>query len=286
MLQRIGLVLKTENKAAYNALEIVQKNAPGCQFVIEKEGYHALPIVPDGFKAVASNVFQNEIDIAVVLGGDGTMIHAASLLPDKVVPILGVNLGHLGFLTEVTIEEITRALPMALHGELPYQDRMRLDIEISRSGTAVLRKRVLNDAVLNLQALARMAIYRIVMGGKLVTVMRGDGLIVATPTGSTAYSMSVGGSIMQPGLKAVAITPLAPHALTQRSLVVSPDAAIHINLESESHVFATLDGHTGVEFRQGDTMLVHQAPVPTRLLGVPWRDYFQTLRTKLGWGAG
>jgi len=285
MKSQIGLVLKADTPRVQNLLSVVRNLLPGAHFFVEQEGRHALTQLPQGITAVAAEYFEKQVQVVIVLGGDGTMIHAASLLQNKVIPILGINLGNLGFLAEVTEEEMPKVLPNILSGDLPYYDRMRLDVKIIRSNEILLQQRILNDAVLNLQALARLAIYRVTIDSHLVTTMRGDGLIVATPTGSTAYSLAAGGAILAPTLHAVAITPICPHALSQRPLVVAPEGEICVQLESPSLVFATLDGQQGVEFRQGDKMLIQQAPIPTRLLAVPWRDYFQTLRTKLRWGA-
>lgn len=155
-----------------------------------------------------------------------------------------------------------------------------------RGDEVALQGRVLNDAVVNQLGLARIAQYRIMLRGELVTALRADGVIVATPTGSTAYAMAAGGSILAPEMACIGITPICPHALTQRPLVVAPDGEISVTLESDRDVFASLDGQSGHALRPGDSIVVRRAPVGTRLFSVPWRSYFQTLRTKLRWGEG
>ncbi len=286
MKQTIGLVLKRNAPEALESLSVARSAAPGARFLVEAEGYHALDQVPAGVEAVDAATIERSADLLLVLGGDGTLIHGASLLRARVVPILGVNLGTIGFLTDVTREELPQMLPKALAGELPYIDRMRLDVRICRDGEILATGRVLNDAVVNQLGLARIAQYEIEVGCQLVTILRGDGVIISTPTGSTAYSMAAGGSILAPGINAIAITPICPHALTQRPIVVGPDHEISVELVSDSDVMASFDGQSGHEVRRGDVMGVRTAAVPTRLYQSPSRDYFETLRTKLRWGEG
>jgi NAD+ kinase len=286
MSKTVGLVLKREAVEAREALDRALEVASAERFIVEQEGHHALAMLPRGVEPVDARTFAEECDLVLVLGGDGTLIHAASLLRDRLVPILGVNLGYIGFLTEVTRDEIDDVLPRALSGDLPYVDRMRLDVEVRRNSGVVIGRRVLNDAVVNQKGLARIAEYRVALRGELVTTLRADGVIIATPTGSTAYSMAAGGPILAPELVGVAITPICPHALTQRPLVVAPDGEIEVTLESDSDVFASLDGQAGEPFRRGDVMRIRRAQVATRLYTAPWRSHFQTLRAKLRWGDG
>jgi NAD+ kinase len=288
MTRVIGAVLKPGAPEALAALRQLHALAPEARLLVEREGHHAVSGVDDvrGVEAVDATTFAAQVELVVVLGGDGTLIHAASLLESRVVPILGVNLGHIGFLTEVARDEIARAFPLALRGELPFEDRMRLDVEVRRDGKQLLSSRILNDAVLSPRALARIATYRVSFKGETVTTIRGDGVIISTPTGSTAYALAAGGSILAPALRAVAITPICPHQLTQRPLIVDPSADLIVTLDSDSPVYCTLDGQAGSDFRQGDVMVIRPAPVPTRLVSVPWRSYFQMLRAKLRWGDG
>jgi len=280
----IGVVVKPGIAEALHALARLRALAPGTPFIIEGEGHHALAPVPEGVEPVDAATFAREVDLVVVLGGDGTLIHAAHLLQERVVPILGVNMGRIGFLTEVRRDELAALFPHAVAGELPHSDRLRLKAELWRERELVLSLSVLNDAVVAQLALSRVATYRIHRGAELVTVVRGDGVIVSTPTGSTAYSMAAGGSILEPSLEAWAVTPICPHALTQRPLVINTDGEIKVTLESDSTVYATLDGQVGKEFRRGDVLALTRSPVPTRLLSVPGRSHFETLRTKLRWG--
>lgn len=280
----VGVVLRPAVVDWVDILQSIKNALPGVRLVAEAEGHHA-PMQPTTLATlVSSDTFAQKCDFVVVLGGDGTLIHAASLFEDRVVPILGINMGHIGFLTEVTRDEMVAALPRALAGELPHSDRMRLDVAVRRGPQESLKRRILNDAVIAMRSLARIATFRIECNNELVTTIRGDGVIFSTPTGSTAYALASGGPIVSPHLEAITITPICPHQLTHRPLVVPPTGEWTVTLDSDSTVFASFDGHTGQAMVRGDTMSVRRAPVPTRLLNAPWRNYYQTLRTKLRWG--
>ena len=286
MAKTIGVVLKPGVPDALTTLRTVQAAAPGLRFISEQAGHHAIENLPPGVEAVDMPVFEREVDLVLVLGGDGTLIHGASLVRDRVVPILGVNMGYIGFLTEVSRDELLDVFARALEGALPYSDRMRLDVELRRDDRVLMRRRILNDTVIAMRSLARIATYRVTLQNELVTTIRGDGVILSTPTGSTGYSLASGGPIVSPNLEAVAITPICPHQLTQRPLVVRPHGDVAVTLDSDSTAYATFDGHAGHEMICNDMVVARQAPVPSRLLNVPWRNYFQTLRTKLRWGEG
>ncbi|MBC7794702.1 MAG: NAD(+)/NADH kinase [Clostridia bacterium] len=285
-MARLGVIVKRNVKEALEALRRVHKAARGTPILVEDNGAISQAEVPEGVRIVGRNEFAKVSDFIVVIGGDGTLIHAASLVRDRVVPIVGINLGHVGFLTAVSIDEIERAIPLALEGGLPHLDRMRLDVRVtSMMGDVVTEKRVLNDVALTPTVMARLAEYRIVQDGQLVTSLRGDGIIVSTPTGSTAYSMAAGGSIIWPGMNAIAVTPICPHSLTQRPLILDATGDLDIRLVGKSEVTATLDGQSSCRFTTGDILTVTIAPVPTRLLSLPGGSFFQTLRSKLHWGS-
>jgi NAD+ kinase len=223
-------------------------------------------------------------DLVVVLGGDGTLIHAAGLCNQREVPILGVNLGTLGFLTEVPRD---RALPMlekALRGELPVSRRMMFDVEVRERDRVLLSGAVLNDAVVSKNALSRLATLEVVIDGRPATTYEADGLIVATPTGSTAYSLSAAGPIVIPGLDAVLLTPICPHALTQRPLVLPPSSVVRVKMASDGEMFVTLDGDRGRPLEIGQEVLIQQAQKRTLILRNPELDHFTLLREKLRWG--
>ena len=223
-------------------------------------------------------------DLLVVLGGDGTLIHAAGLCGRQEVPILGVNLGKLGFLTEVPRD---RALPMlerALKGELPISRRMMFDVEARDGDKVLISGSVLNDAVVSKNALSRLATLEITVDGRPATTYEADGLIVATPTGSTAYSLSAAGPIVIPALDAVLVTPICPHALTQRPLMLPPSSVVRVRVASEGEMFVTLDGSTGRPLGLGQEVIIQQSKQRTLILRNPEVDHFTILREKLGWG--
>ena len=283
MVREIGVVLKPGVPEAYDGLAAIRKISPDAVLLVEAEGHHAVAADTQGVTRVSARELAERAELVVVFGGDGTLIHAASLLGDRQVPILGVNLGRIGFLTDVSWEELEKGVGMALRGELPHSDRLRLDVSVERNGERVFQKRVLNDAVLGPHGLLRIATYSITLDGDLVTRVRGDGIIVSTPTGSTAYGMSAGGSILWPELEAIAVTPICPHQLNQRPLVIQPSGELRIAL-TEGNAYMTCDGQAGFELSVDDVMVVTKAPVSTRILVVPWRSYFEVLRTKLHWG--
>jgi len=225
------------------------------------------------------------VDMIVVLGGDGTMLNVARLVCERGVPILGVNLGGLGFITEVQKEEVCNAMDKTLSGEYSIEDRMMLTAHIHRHGEKIAEYTVLNDVVINKGALARIIDLETYINKAYVTLFKADGLIVSTPTGSTAYSLSAGGPVLYPTLDCIALTPICPHTLTNRPTVLPDDALIEIILKSVSEdVFLTLDGQVGFSLRKDDVVEIKRSPFKTRLI-IPFeRDYFQILRTKLKWG--
>ncbi len=223
-------------------------------------------------------------DALVVMGGDGTLL-AASHLVDRPVPVLGVNFGSLGFLTEITMAELYPALEGVLRGEYKYEERRMLRARVHPAGDGETTGFVLNDVVITKAALSRIIELDVAVDGLFVSAFRADGLIVSSPTGSTAYNLAAGGPILHPTLDAVVLTPICPHMLTNRPLVVSDRSAIEVRLRTarEGEVHMTLDGQRGVPLRGGDVVTVTRSPRTIRLVKAP-RDYFEVLRTKLKWG--
>ncbi|HEY6871467.1 MAG TPA: NAD(+)/NADH kinase [Geobacteraceae bacterium] len=227
----------------------------------------------------------NRADLVVVLGGDGTLISVARLVGDREVPILGVNLGSLGFLTEITLDELYPALESCLSGDYRLSERMMLRVALIRGGREIETHQVLNDMVINKGALARIIDMETTVSGSWLTTFKADGLIVSTPTGSTGYSLSANGPIIHPDLDCLAITPICPHTLTNRPIVVASDALITIRLRSQNEdVFLTLDGQVGFELKYDDVIRIERAAHRTRLVMSRSKDYFEVLRTKLKWG--
>lgn len=224
-------------------------------------------------------------DLYIVFGGDGTLLHVARSLTAAPRPILGVNLGGLGFLTETAPDEMQEAVTAALEGRCAVDRRMGLDVELVRGGRTILRQTVLNDAVVNKSALARMVDLSVSVDGHFVTTCRADGLILATPTGSTAYSLSAGGPILHPDTGALIIAPICPHTLSMRPLVVPDRSRVEVQLLSDdSEVYLTLDGQTGRPLRGRDRVRVRRSRQPILMARPQRRSYFELLRRKLRWG--
>ena len=225
-------------------------------------------------------------ELVVVLGGDGTLIHAQSLLSGRPVPILGVNMGSLGFMTEVPQDELYPMLDLVLAGKAKVSDRMKLKVHLHRGGTAerMLDAEVLNEVVISKAALSRMAELDTRCSGDFVTTYKADGVIVATPTGSTAYALAANGPIMYPTMRGVIIAPICPHTLTQRPLVVPDDENIEIVLANDAQAYLTLDGQKGLPLQRGDRVQVKQSHNRVLLVRNPHIDFFGILRAKLRWG--
>jgi NAD+ kinase len=226
------------------------------------------------------------VDLLIVLGGDGTLLAAARAVGERAVPLLGVNLGTLGFLAETSSDELYLALEHAFAGRLAIAPRMRLQIEVERGGHVVKRCLALNDAVIGKSALSRMIDLETRADGAFVTTYHSDGLIVATPTGSTAYSLSAGGPILLPEGESIVLTPICPHTLTQRPLVLPDRYRIEILVLDTrgGEVHLTVDGQIGVELEQGDRVVAARSPHPALLLVSPHRSAFAVMREKLRWG--
>jgi len=225
-----------------------------------------------------------QVDLVIVLGGDGTLLSVARAASDRPVPILGVNLGTLGFLTEISLDELFAALERVLAGQVRIEPRMRLDVRALRDRGELGRFLALNDAVLTQADLARMIDLETRAGGSQVATYHADGLIVATPTGSTAYSLSAGGPIVLPELEAFLLTPICPHTLTQRPLVLPHSSEIEICVRSRNGAQLTVDGQEGIALREGDVVSVRRSDHPVRLIASPFRSHFEILREKFHWG--
>ncbi|HEV2172342.1 MAG TPA: NAD(+)/NADH kinase [Nitrospira sp.] len=226
-------------------------------------------------------------DVVLILGGDGTMLNAARLAGERGIPILGVNMGGLGFLTEVRLEHLYPSLERVFANEYVLDERLMIDTHIHRHGEKVAQGIVLNDVVVSKGTLARMIELKIAIQGHVVTNLRGDGLIVSTPTGSTAYSLSAGGPIINPAVRSLILTPICPHTLTHRPLIVPDDVEIDVTLTSKDEgAMATLDGQVGVALTQGDTVVLKVSEHRTKLIRFPESSYYEVLREKLKWGDG
>ncbi len=225
------------------------------------------------------------VDVILVFGGDGTFLRVARLVCKYDIPILGVNLGGLGFLTELTMDELYPMMERIISGDYSVEKRDMLNATIHRGTDRMGDYIVLNDIVVNKGAVARIVDLAIYINDSHITTFRADGLILATPTGSTAYSLSAGGPIVYPTLPLTIITPICPHTLSNRPLVVSSETTIRVKVLTDTHdVYLTLDGQVGVNLKMGDVIELKKADTTVKLIKSPFRDYFTILKTKLLWG--
>lgn len=228
-----------------------------------------------------------QVDLLLVLGGDGTLLAAVRLVESHKVPVLGVNLGYLGFLTEITVDEIYEVLEDVLADRHKINRRTMLEAELSRAGKHVVGYRCLNDVVTHKAAMARIVDFDVTIDSKFVSHIRADGLIVSSPTGSTAYSLAAGGPIVLPSADVMLITPIAPHMLTNRPLIIPGESSVEVqvgNTSEQEAVYITVDGQVGEEVHHGDRLRVRRSDRVVDLIVSPHRDYFEVLRSKLRWG--
>ncbi len=282
-MQRVGIYAKKNHPNAVGfAREVMQwLTARGVEVLLEEDLAGNLGIDRD----YSDSQIPERADLIVVLGGDGTLISVARHVGARMTPILGVNLGSLGFLTEITQAETFATLERVLEGNYQLSQRLMLDVVVRRQGEEIARYEVLNDAVINKGALARIIDMAVCVDDVYLTTFKADGLIVATPTGSTAYNLAAGGPIIDPGVGCLVISPICPHMLTNRPLIVSSEAVIRIEVKfQDQHVVLTADGQVGRQLQGGDTVELRQSKNRTLLIKSPSKDYFEVLRTKLRWG--
>ena len=230
-------------------------------------------------------VVNTAADLAVVIGGDGTLLAAARTLGDRQIPILAINHGGLGFLTEVTLDEMYPALERVLDGYFVTDHRMMMEVGVDRNGQRLATYRALNDGVINKGTLGRMIELESRVDGQYVSSFRSDGLIVATPTGSTAYNLSAGGPIVFPSMAAMIVTPICSHTLTNRPIVLPAEVKIDIMLKSaQDEVHMTVDGQVGLRMNRDDHVLIEKSKVVVHLIAPSDKNYFDVLRGKLKWG--
>jgi NAD+ kinase len=279
--QRIGIVAKAGSRDALDTANELAEwlRRRGLAAALDETSLRARGRVGEA-PAVPAVTY----DLVVVLGGDGTLLAAArTLLPG--IPILGVNLGNLGFLTEINRGELYPAMVEVLEGRFSIEERSLFDVELRRQGGSPSRFRVLNDAVITKSALARIIELTLQVDGHLIARFRADGLIISTPTGSTAYNLSAGGPIVNPLLPVAVLTPICPHALSMRPIVVPDGAPIEVTLETRrEEVYLTLDGQEGTSLSYGDTVSLTRGAATVRLAKVSGRRFYESLRGKLRWG--
>jgi NAD+ kinase len=239
--------------------------------------------VPPGYAGVPGDSIGGCIDVMVALGGDGTFLHGANLVANFDVPLLGLNLGSLGFLTPYSVDEAGAALADAADGRLPIEERMRLLVTLRGRSGQVESQTALNEAVINQREVARLMNLLAATNGDTITTYKSDGLILSTPTGSTAYNLSAAGPILSPDLEAIVLTPICPHTLSNRPLVVRADLGVTVTNVSPYHGVVTVDGHWSREMAPGDILEVRKMDRRLRVFR-PDHSFFKILRQKLSWG--
>jgi NAD+ kinase len=281
MIHTVGLVAKyQEPKAAQMVRWLIPwLNERGKEVLVENG------VVRDLAVSCSKKEIARQADLIVSLGGDGTLLNIAPLVERSDVPILGVNLGGLGFITEVAADEVETALSKTLEGDYDVEQRMTLEVRVESEKAKPHKFRVLNDAVITKGARSRIIDLETFVGDDYLCTYRADGLIISTPTGSTAYSLAAGGPILEPTLGAVVLCPICPHTLTNRPIVVGSDAPIRVTLRSFGDtVFLSPDGQQGVRLNNGDKVEARDCGMPVSLIKVPSRSYYDILRDKLKWG--
>jgi NAD+ kinase len=283
-VKRVGLVAKPDAAEAQRVVRQVVEwlGARGLTVVLEKETAALVPST--SVTSATKSELPGQVDALIVLGGDGTLLSMARAVGDLGVPILGVNLGGLGFLTATTLEEMLPALEALLAGGMAVEERMMLAVRVVRGGQPTGDYIALNDVVITKSAMSRIIDLAVSVDGRHATAYRADGLIISTPTGSTAYNLSAGGPILFPIMDAVVLTPIAPHTLSNRPIVLPGAQRIDVTLRVDQEVMLTMDGQVGVPLRERDVVEVQKARARIRLMRFEQKDFFSVLRTKLKWG--
>jgi NAD+ kinase len=297
-MKRIGIIAKKNKPEALNiARSLVEWLQPKkIEVYVEEEVGELLfpsgstrcvgPSFSDSYiSSVERSDIPNHAEMIIVLGGDGTLLSVARQVWNKNIPILGVNLGGLGFLTEITLDELYSVLEKVVRDDFEINEREVLNAGVIRRGERIAEFIVLNDAVINKGALARIIDLETTINGEYLSTFRSDGLIISTPTGSTAYNLSAGGPIVYPSLHTIIITPICPHTLTIRPIIIPDDVKIRALLKSRNEeVLLTLDGQQGFALEFEDVVGVEKAEGRILLIKSPYRHYFELLREKLKWG--
>ena len=282
-MKKIGLVVKIDPKAIQKADELERWLGSKKVRVIRKES-----APPDRrLKTHRKTLAPDDLFCVFVLGGDGTFLSAVRWIGDRNIPILGVKFGEVGFLAETAEESLFRVAEAILRNEFKTEPRMRLKVTVDRAGREIISETVLNDVVINKGALARLAQIKTFINEHYLTTYRADGLIIATPTGSTAYSLAAGGPVIHPEVPGIIMTPISPFTLTNRPLIVPDSVTITVKLEEKSaDILLTFDGQAGLEIDENDTIAVRRDEHPVHMITIPGQDYFDVLKAKLRWSGG
>jgi NAD+ kinase len=282
-MKRIGIVVKAQEEAIEKANKLESWLKEKGLEVLTRQNIPA-PITSNHCLIKNIDKAPSDLSCIIVLGGDGTFISAIRWIQDTMIPVLGVNLGAFGFLTEASAERIFPIMEEIINADYVTEERILLSAEVLRQGKTVACQTVLNDVVVNKEALARIAHIHVYVDDDYLTTFKADGLIVATPTGSTAYSLSAGGPIVHPCLKTIILTPICPFTLINRPLMLPDTVTIKINVEKrDSNIFLTFDGQVGLHITHQDTIIVKKAPHTINMIKIPEQNYYELLKSKLSW---
>jgi len=271
--KRIGMVVKNDERAEHKAQELEKRLGSQCVVIDVRHS--------------RSSGLPEDLMCLIVLGGDGTFLSAARFIEHLHIPLMGVKFGEVGFLSETTEDNLFKALDLLMEGKYLIQKRSRLDIKVVRDGRQVIDVDVLNDAVITKSALSRLASCAVYIDAVYLTTYRADGLIVATPTGSTAYSLAAGGPVVHPSVPSIILTPICPFTLTNRPLIIPDSARIEIRLEgSPENMVLTLDGQEGFEMDTGDRIFIKKSRNDIQMISFEDQSYFKVLKTRLKWSGG
>jgi NAD+ kinase len=283
-MKKIGIVVKDQEEAIAKAKELeAWLKAKGIGVLTRQN----IPAPITSRKCLVENIPRAPSDLfcIVVLGGDGTFLSAVRWIQDTGIPVLGVNLGGFGFLTEASADQLFPIMENIINDACTTEERILLSAQVWRNGESIACQTVLNDVVVNKEALARIAHIHTYINDDYLTTFKADGLIVATPTGSTAYSLAAGGPIIYPSLETIILTPICPFTLTNRSLILPDTATIKIRLdERDSNVFLTFDGQVGLHITSQDVISIQKAHHTIHMIRPPGLSYYDVLKEKLRWG--
>jgi len=281
-LERVAVVAKSHAKEAPGVAKDLQAwlQQRGVTVLLES----GLATKVGGSASFSLDRLPKDVDMCIVLGGDGTLLSVARAMRSRQIPILGANLGSLGFLTDVALKDLYTTLETVLAGDVDVERRAILTAELERKGETILTERVLNDTVITKGAIARIIEISVEVDGQFVALVRADGLIVSTPTGSTAYSLGAGGPILHPNVDAMILTPICPHTLTYRPVVIPDSANVCLTLRGDpGEVYATFDGQVSEPMLPGDVIKIRKSRNAVKLVRIPEKNYFHVLRHKLRW---
>ncbi|MHB8345794.1 MAG: NAD(+) kinase [Acidiferrobacterales bacterium] len=285
-IKTVGLFGKYGDKSVGGVLDRIYRflHTRGLEVVLEETTAGLLE--SPGARTAAPEKIALEIDLAVVVGGDGTMLNVARRLASRAVPVIGVNLGRRGFLTDIPKDSVLDSLAAVLDGDFRSEQRIMLNVELRRDDQIVHTANALNDVVINKGQLARLIEFEVYVDGEFISSTRGDGIIVATPTGSTAYALSAGGPILHPTLPALALVPICPHTLSYRPVAINSNSHVEIAMTNVSNksAYLTFDGQMGHELQDRDRICVRCSDSPVTLIHPSDHSHYDVLRTKLRWG--